>query len=102
MPKFGYYGVYGKNAAGVFSNYDRVLVCQKFIHGMKIKKFMNKEDAVDFIINGLCEDYRVISLQNLNIDLLYEKTNWNYNINDLRKRKIIAVINTHISREFLS
>lgn len=101
MSRLYYYGVYGKNAAGVFTNYDRVLSCQKYIHGMKIKKFNNKDEAIEFIIHGLCEDYRIITLNNLNVDLLYEKINWSYNLDDLRIRKIIEVIKAHISREFL-
>lgn len=103
MSKSGYYGVYGKNAAGVFTNYDRVLSCQKYILGMKIKKFMNMDEAIEFIVNGLCEEYSVISLKELNVELLYEKINWIYYLTDLRKHKIITetVIKSHISGEFL-
>ena len=112
MSKSGYYGVYGKNAAGVFTNYDRVLSCQKYILGMKIKKFMNMDEATEFIVElltealalkALCEEYSVISLKELNVELLYEKINWIYYLTDLRKHKIITetVIKSHISGEFL-
>ena len=103
MAKSGYYGVYGKNSAGVFTSYERVLSCQKYILGMKIKKFVNMDEAVEFIVNGLCEEYRVISLKELNVELLYEKNNWIYYLTDLRKHEIITemIIKSHISREFL-
>ncbi len=92
MAKFGYYGVYGKNSAGVFTSYDRVLSAQRYIDGMKLKKFVNRNEAVAFIVNGLCNDYEVISEQELDIDLLYENTNWSYSLDDLRTCISIAVV----------
>ncbi len=92
MAKNGYTGVYGKNSAGVYTSYDRVLSAQRYIDGMKLKKFMNRNEAVAFIVNGLCNDYEVISEQELDIDLLYENTNWSYNLEELRTYKTIAVV----------
>lgn len=64
--KKGYYGVYGKNGGGIFTNWADVLYFRDECIGFKNKKFCNEIEALDYIVAGLVEDYKIISSNNLN------------------------------------
>ena len=68
----GYYGVYGKNGAGIFTNWKRVLYVKNMVIGFKNKKFDNEIEALDYVIAGLTETYAVIDKSNLNSDKLLD------------------------------
>lgn len=71
--KKGYYGVYGKNGDGIFTNWTKVQEAKVEIVGFKCKKFGNEIDSLDYIVAGLIENYEVISDDNLNDEKLLEK-----------------------------
>ena len=78
-----FYGVYGKNGGGVYTNWQRVLDTRRYIDGVKNKAFKSRVEAVSFVIEGLEKDYGVI-----NSDLLstavFEKYNWFYRLIELK------------------
>ena len=79
MSKPNYYGVYGKNRAGIY------------IDGFKLKGFLFKKDAVRFVVNGLSEVYRVMPADMIDTERLSGSMNWCYTLPEL-KRKIDAII----------
>ncbi|WP_427112720.1 viroplasmin family protein [Megasphaera sueciensis] len=48
-----YYGVYGFNGAGVYTNWASVVQSKKYIKGFMVKKFSTWQEAVAFIANSL-------------------------------------------------
>ena len=80
-----FYGVYGKNGGGVYTNWQRVLETRPYIDGIKNKAFKSRVEAVAFIIKGLEFDYGVIALGTLPRDI-FEKWNWFYRLVDLEKQ----------------
>lgn len=76
MAKFGFYGVYGRNGGGVYTDWDLVQYSLPYIDGNKFKKFTSKHDAVRFIVEGLVNVYRVCEEDEINIELLYSNTNY--------------------------
>lgn len=52
-----FYGVYGTNGAGLYTNWARVVESRPYIHGFHVKKFDNPFDAIEFIIEGVSRFY---------------------------------------------
>lgn len=52
-----FYGVYGTNGAGIFTKWARVVDSRPYIKGIRVKKFDNPFDAIDFIIDGVSVFY---------------------------------------------
>ena len=55
-----YYGVYGRNGGGIYTDWFKVEKSKPYIDGFKVKKFSIFKDAELFVCNGLCNDYNVI------------------------------------------
>ena len=91
MSKPNYYGVYGKNRAGIYNSYDKLQVSRRYIEGFKLKGFLFKKDAVRFVVNGLSEVYRVMPADMIDTERLSGSMNWCYTLPEL-KRKIDAII----------
>ena len=89
--KKGYYGVYGKNGGGIFTNWDDVQIAQLETVGFKNKKFGNDIETLNYIVDGLIEDYKVIWCDNLNEDKILNNIGRFFELKDLmldkRKRK---------------
>lgn len=78
-----FYGVYGRNGAGVYFRWHRVEDSKPFISGIKCKKFHTLEEAIAFIEYGLTQFYRVVPANKLNADVLYSRQNFFSHIKDL-------------------
>lgn len=77
------YGIYGKNGAGIYTNWADVLKSKQYICGFKNKKFDNVNDAVDFVIEGLEQDYGIIGTDEVSLQS-FKKYNWFYWLEELR------------------
>lgn len=84
-----YYGVYGKNAAGIFDNWDKVKQAQSAFVGFKNKKFDSIDETIIFIANGLENSYGVIKQKDLDHNVLLTNVNIVINIEDLIKSEPI-------------
>lgn len=78
-----FYGVYGKNGGGVYTNWKRVLGTRKYIDGVKNKAFKSRIEAASFVIEGLEKDYGIINSGLLSITM-FEKYNWFYRLIELK------------------
>lgn len=78
-----FYGVYGRNGAGVYYHWDKVLKSQPFINGMQVKKFLTLKEAMEFVRHGLVETYGVIPDGKLNNGLLYSRQNFFFHLPEL-------------------
>ena len=68
--KGGFYGVFGTNRACVYDDWHKVqLERDKFI-GHKVKKFLTKEQAVDYIEFGMTFVYSTILPSRFNKEAL--------------------------------
>ena len=92
MSKPNFYGAYGKSRAGIYTSYQRLMNARRFIDGLKLKGFAFKSDAIQFVVDGLSRDYKTIEADEIDIELLKSKNNWNFEIRDLRKKIVIAAI----------
>ncbi len=93
MSKPNYYGVYGRDRAGVYTSYEKLKRDQRYIDGIKLKGFTFKSEAVQFIVNGLSNDYKTMNKDKIDTDLLKKAINWNFNILDLQKKyKIVEFV----------
>lgn len=80
------YGVYGKNGGGIYTNWTDVLKSKRYIIGFKNKKFNNINDASNFVIKGLEEDYRIVSIGEVTLKS-FKKYNWFYRLAELRLKE---------------
>lgn len=92
MSKPNYYGAYGRERAGIYTSYKKLKRDGRYIDGLKIKGFIFKKDAVQYVIEGLSSDYKVMNADDIDTELLYKAINWNFNIIDLRKKIIVVEI----------
>lgn len=84
-----YYGVYGKNAAGIFDSWDKVQQVQSSFIGFKNKKFDSIDKAIIFTANGMENSYGVIKQKDFDYNLLLTNVNIVINIEDLIKPETI-------------
>lgn len=52
MKRKKWYGVYGFNGLGIYTDYQRLLDARVYIRGIQIKSFPNREEAEDFARDG--------------------------------------------------
>lgn len=76
MARYGFYGVYGRNGGGVYTDWGRYLQSHPYIPGVKVKKFRSRPEAVSYIIEGLVNDYQICKADEIRVNMLYEKTNF--------------------------
>lgn len=79
-----YYGVYGKNGGGVYYSWSKVLGSKPYIKSFKAKKFQTRDEAVEYVIDGLVTEYVVISENQLDTELLATGLNFFYYLNSIR------------------
>lgn len=91
MSKPNYYGVYGKNMAGIFSSYEKLKKSGRYVDGIKLKGFLFKKDAIQFVVDGLSEVYKVMHANEINTELLARSTNWCYTLPELKKISVITI-----------
>lgn len=82
MAKYGFYGVYGFNGAGIYDNWSEVMRSKPYIKGFKNKKFKRREVAVEYILKGLIEEYGVVGKSEIQVETFYQKTNWFWRLDD--------------------
>ncbi len=84
--KYSYYAAYGKNRAAVYTNYNVLESQQKFYKGLKFKGFYFLDEALDFITNGICNDYKICEADNIDTYVLAEKKNFTFSIDSIKKK----------------
>ncbi len=52
MKRKKWYGVYGFNGLGIYTDYQKLLDAHDYIRGGRIKSFPNQEEAEDFATDG--------------------------------------------------
>jgi len=75
MGRNSFYGVYGFNGAGVYTDWDCVLKSKKYIAGFKVKKFPCISMAKEFIDEGMQNVYKAIAQDK---SILPKKVNLNW------------------------
>ena len=78
-----FYGVYGFNGGGIYDNWSKVESTKKFVKGIKFKGFHSKKEAVEFIINGVTNEYGLGEIENIDQEALYSHTNFFIYLQDL-------------------
>ena len=84
--KYSYYAAYGKNRAAVYTNYNVLESQQKFYNGLKFKGFYFLDEALDFITNGICNDYKICEADDIDTYVLAEKKNFTFSIDSIKKK----------------
>ena len=84
MAKHGFYGVYGFNGAGIYDNWKEVMKSKQYIQGFKDKKFPCKKGAVEYMMNGLINEYGVLRMENIKTEKFYQRQNWFWRLDDLQ------------------
>ena len=78
-----YYGVYGRNGAGVYTDWSKVCVSKPYFQGFKAKRFSTKAAAVGFIVDGLSREYAVLSREHVNEQMFYSTQNWKFSLAEI-------------------
>ena len=78
-----WYGVYGQNGYGIYTDWNLVLKSKPYISGFKVKKFKTFKETTDYVIQGLrsLDGIRCV----LKID--FAQRNWFYRFYKLAERK---------------
>ena len=92
MSKFNYYGAYGRNRGGIYRSYEKLQKAGQYIDGLKLKGFLFKDEAVNFVVDGLSNVYKVMEADEIDTDLLKRTGNRNYSIAELRKKIDVITI----------
>ena len=82
-----YTGIYGYNGGGVYNSDSELMKARKYIVFPKQKEFLYLRDAVDFVIRGLAEDYKICPREDLMEEKLYYRLNFFYHSDKLIKQK---------------
>ncbi len=83
--KYSYYAAYGKNRTGIYTNYNILEGQQKFYKGLKYKGFYFIDEAMEFIVNGICNDYKIYEESQIDVSVLAGKKNYTFSIDSLMK-----------------
>ena len=78
-----YYGVCGRNAAGIFDDWYKVCDAKERFTSIKYKKEYCKKWALDYIIKILTLDYKVPGAYQINKEFLLKNINTVYSIEEL-------------------
>ena len=76
MAKYGFYGVYGRNGGGVYTDWGCYVQSRQYIPGVKVKKFKSRHEAVNYIVDVLVNVYQICKWDEICVKLLYEYTNF--------------------------
>lgn len=75
MAKLGFYGAYGRDGGGVYTDWSIYDKSKQTIPSAKVKKFSSKKEAVSFIVNGLTNVYGVCEEDEIRMEQLCGHTN---------------------------
>ena len=78
-----FYGVYGYNGAGIYTDCYDALAGRRDVDSFKIKKFNEIQDAVDYVVEGLVVDYGVLPFSELDQSVLWKELNWFHWLDEL-------------------
>ena len=99
MSKPNYYGVFGKNRAGVYCNYSKLKNDMRYIDGIKLKGFLFKREAIQFVTEGLSEVYKVMKTDEIDTNKLARSIDWNYELKDIKKKiDVITIVDEEKGR----
>ena len=82
--KYAYYAAYGKNRAGIYTNWDKLESQKRFYRGLKYKGFYFISEALDFITDGICNDYSIYVLEQIDTSIIEKKRNYTFSIDELK------------------
>lgn len=76
-----WYGVYGQNGYGIYTDWNLVLKSKPYISGFKVKKFKTFKETKDYVIKGL------ESLDGLDSfsEIDFARRNWFYRLYKLKE-----------------
>ena len=83
MARVGFYGVYGRNGGGVYTDWTEFETSKSFIPSVKVKKFASRKEAVKFIVDGLSDVYNVCDRNEIRQEELYSHTDYYLRDNEL-------------------
>ncbi len=99
MSKYNYYAVFGRNRAGVYCNYSKLKNDMRYIDGIKLKGFLFKWEAIQFIVGGLSEVYNVMQADEIDTNKLFRSIDWNYELKDIKKKiDVITIVDEEKDR----
>lgn len=78
-----YYGVYGKNGGGVYYLWSKVIDSKPYIMSFRAKKFKTRDEAIEYVVNGLITEYAVIDDSHLNKKRLANGLNFFFHLKSL-------------------
>ena len=81
--KYVYYAAYGKNKVAVYTNWEKLESQQRFYKGLKYKGFNFISEALDFISDGICNDYKIYEPDKIDTSILEKKRNYTFSIDEL-------------------
>lgn len=84
MSRGGFYGVYGRNGGGIYVYWPKLQESMRYIQGVKVKKLRTRDMAVQFVVNGLVNDYGVCRAEEIQVELLYANINFFLYLEKLR------------------
>ena len=82
-----FYGVYGVYGGGVYTKWYKVDSGKKYVQGIRYKGFETKNEAVEFVIEGLTKVYGVGEESKLNTEALNSNINFFIYAKDLFSKK---------------
>ena len=83
--KYAYYAAYGKNRVAIYTNWKKLESQQRFYKGLKYKGFYLVSDATDYIVDGICNDYKIYEPEQIDTSILGKNTNYTFSIDELKK-----------------
>ncbi len=84
-----YIGVFGYNGGGVYNSAIALNKSMKYIHSPKKQEFMYFNHAINFVIKGLTEDYKICPRDALIQEKFYQNPNFFHYIHKLIKQNNI-------------
>lgn len=81
--KYAYYAAYGKNRVAIYTSWKKLESQQRFYKGLKYKGFNLLEKALDFISDGICNDYKIYEPEQIDTSILAKMKNFTFSIDEL-------------------
>ena len=81
--KYAYYAAYGKNRVAIYTNWEKLESQQRFYKGLKYKGFYLISEAIDFVANGICNDYKIVKTMQVDASMLEKNKNFTFSIDEL-------------------
>lgn len=84
--KYAYYAAYSKNRASIYTNWDEFDRHMKFYKGLKYKGFYFVDEALEYIVDGICNDYKILKPDQIDVSVLRKNKNYDFGIDKLKKK----------------